>query len=50
MPSGTFSPSLLTNRAVRLEERLLKMIRDLVEFRDSLSGSDGFPVPCGAVR
>lgn len=38
-----------TIEAVRLDERLLKMIRELVEFRDSLGGS-GLAVPCGGAR
>jgi len=36
--------------AIRLDEKLLKMIRELVEFRDSLSGPNGLAAPCGGVR
>jgi hypothetical protein len=32
-----------TLEAVRLDERLLKIIRELVEFRDSLGGSEVAP-------
>jgi hypothetical protein len=38
-----------TVEAVRLDEQLLKMIRELVEFRDSLGGSD-LSAACGGAR
>jgi hypothetical protein len=38
-----------TIEAVRLDERLLKMIRELVEFRESLGGSDR-SAACGGGR
>jgi hypothetical protein len=39
-----------TVEAVRIDEQLLKMIRELLEFRDSLGGSDDAPAPCGGAR
>jgi hypothetical protein len=39
-----------TIEAVSLDEKLLKMIREMVEFRDSLDGPDGLAVPCGGAR
>lgn len=38
-----------TIEAVRLDERLLKIIRELVEFRESLAGSDR-SAACGGAR
>jgi hypothetical protein len=39
-----------TVEAVRIDERLLKIIRELVEFRDSLGGPDDAPAACGGAR
>jgi hypothetical protein len=38
-----------TIEAVRLDERLLKVIRELIEFREGLGGS-GLSAPCGGAR
>jgi hypothetical protein len=39
-----------TVEAVRIDERLLKIIGELVEFRDSLGDSDDAPTSCGGAR
>jgi hypothetical protein len=39
-----------TVEAVRIDERLLKIIRELVEFRDSLGGPDDAPASDGGAR
>jgi hypothetical protein len=39
-----------TVEAVRIDERLLKIIRELVEFRDSLGGQGDTPAPTGGER
>lgn len=39
-----------TIEAVRLDQRLLQVIRELVEFRDSLNGPGGIPVTPGGAR
>jgi hypothetical protein len=39
-----------TAEAVRIDERLLKIIRELVEFRDSLGGPEDAPASGGGER